>query len=99
MYILWGGAYDFVRHEVIQAHPHVFIAELGRGNNPERLAEFAALSGAEIVIPFNYEAYGEKKAPKMVEAMAKHLRTKPTVQFVDMVRGKYYEIGVKASAI
>jgi len=99
IYIFWAGAYDFLRQEIIQAHPHVFVAELGRGNDPERLAEFAALSGAEIVIPFNYENYGENKAPKMVEAMAKHLAVKPKVQFVDMVRGRYYEIGVKVSAI
>ena len=100
LYMSEAGAYDFLYHEVSQAYPHVLIAQLGRGNEPEKLAEFAAVSGAQIVIPSGYEARGEEGARRAIEAMAKHLVARSsTAQLIDLPRGTWYEIGVKMSAI
>ena len=99
IYMSEAGAYDFMGHELKEGHPHVLIAQLGRGNDPEKLAELAAVSGAQVVIPFAQFARGKEGARLALEAMAKHLAAKSTAHLMDIPSGKWYEIGVKMSAI
>ena len=98
IYLFSAAPHEFLRHEVMEAHPHVFIAQLG-GNDPEKMAEIAALSGAEVVIPSHYEHGEAEKARKQAQAMAKHLAARSTAHFEGIVHGKWYEIGAKVSAI
>ena len=99
IYLFSAAPHEFLRHEVMEAHPHVFIAQLG-GNDPEKMAEIAALSGAEVVIPSDHDMRGPDIQHKLAEAMGKPLAALSTAYFAkDIVPGKWYEIGVKVSPI
>jgi len=94
-----------MRHELVGAHPNILIIQM-YGNEVDKVAEFAALSGAEVVIPLGpswpkgmvtVPTTGEQR----VDAMARHLaEMSPKAYFMkDMVPGKWYEIGTKMCTI
>ena len=72
VYLFESGPWDFLRQEVMQARCHVFIAKLG-GNDPDKIAEFAALSGAELVIPCYHDHRGREFQLVLEEAMEARL--------------------------
>jgi len=96
IYIYSAGPYEFLRQEVIQAHPNVFFIQLG-GVDLEKAAEVAALSGAEIIVPTHHDGDGVEEAHIMAQEMAKHLAARSKAHFVDIIHGKWYEIGLKVS--
>ena len=98
IYIYSAGPYDFLRQEVIQAHSNVFFVQLGIVD-PEKAAEVAALSGAEIIIPTHHDRLGVEETHKSAQEMAKHLAVRSKAQFVDIIHGQWYEIELKASLI
>ena len=99
IYLFESGPYDFLRYEVEQAHANVLIVQLG-GNDPEKIAEFAAISGAEVVIPSRHDMRGPEVEHLLTDVMGKRLAELSTACFAkDLVRGKWYEIGIKVSAI
>ncbi len=91
-----SGPYDSLRDEVVGAAANVFLMQLG-GVDPQQAAEFAALSGAELVIPTHHDDAGEKNTRALTEAMARHLAAKSSARFLDIVPGRWYEIGVTAT--
>ena len=96
IYLYQSGTYDFLRHEIIEAHPNIFIAQCHPGNDAAELAEFAALSGAEIVIPYGYQLRDDQP----FEIMAKHLaENKSQAHLLDIVYQQWYEIGVKTCVV
>ena len=56
-YIYSSGIYEYLRQEVIEAHPNVLFVQLG-GLNPEKVADIATLSGAEVIIPTHHDGGG-----------------------------------------
>ncbi|MBI2848057.1 MAG: hypothetical protein HYX83_02675 [Chloroflexi bacterium] len=71
IYYYFGGTYDFMRRELEAAHPNILIIQL-YGNIPEKVAEFAAESGAEVVIPLGVD--WPKGDNRMLKVMAQHLK-------------------------
>jgi len=89
---------DFLRDEIVKARPNIFIAPMG--GNPEKLAEFAALSGAEVIILSTHTVRGAEVKRLLTQRIADYLKANSTAYFVeDIVPGKWYEIGIKMSAI
>jgi hypothetical protein len=93
-----SGPYDFLRDEVAAAGASVYLGQLG-GVDPALAAEFAALSGAELVIPTHHDGTGEKNSRSLATKMAKQLAARSPARFLDVVPGRWYEIGVAATAL
>ena len=88
-----GGYFDYQRHEVARSRPNVVLLQIGP---PALLAEFAALSGAEVVIPYHHDARAEETHQRARE-IAEQVARRSKARFVDIEHGKWYELGVKAS--
>ncbi|MEE8353670.1 MAG: MBL fold metallo-hydrolase [Dehalococcoidales bacterium] len=93
-----SGPYDSLRDEVTAAGANVYLGQLG-GVDPALAAEFAALSGAELVIPTHHDGTGEKNSRSLAAEMAKQLAARSPARFLDAVPGRWYEIGVAATAL
>lgn len=92
IYYYFGGTFEFMRHELIEARPNILIMQM-YGNEPEKVAEFAAASGAELIIPLG--ASWPKGDMRLVEVVAQRLAELSKAHFAaDMILGKWYEIGV-----
>lgn len=98
IYIYSSGPHEFLRHEVMQARPNVIFAQLG-GIDPEQAAEFAALSGAEIIIPTHHDGDGVEEAHNLAREMAGYLQESSQAHFLDIIHGKWYELGLKVSPV
>ncbi len=96
--VFGSGPYDSLRDEVASAGANVYLGQLG-GVDPALAAEFAALSGAELVIPTHHDGTGVRKSQSMAAEMAKQLAARSPARFLDMVPGRWYEIGVTATAL
>ena len=95
IYFYLAGAYDFLRDEIIHAQPNVFMMQVGRGSDLKRMTEFAALSRAEVFIPFGHKL--RKDQP--IDLMAKHLAENGShAQILDIDFEQWYEIGCCASS-
>ena len=89
-----GGLFAWQRHEIAAAKPNVLIIQAG---SPEETAEFAALSGAEVVIPYHHDTKKEETHTKARE-IARQLAAKSRARLLDIEHGKVYEIGVTAES-
>ncbi|MBI2848126.1 MAG: MBL fold metallo-hydrolase [Chloroflexi bacterium] len=98
IYLFFGGPHQFSHQEIRQSRANVIIAHLG-GNDPLKMAEVAALSGAEVVIPCCHDLRGNDMARKLVEVMSGALAVRAKSYFLDIVPGKWYEIGARVSAL
>jgi len=85
-----GGIFEYQRHEIAANRPNILIIQAG---NPEDTAEFAALSGAEVVIPYHHDTKLEETHPKAQE-IASHLAARSKAQLVDINHGQWYELGI-----
>jgi len=97
VYMLGTGIYEFMRHEIEDARPNVAMIQLPP-NDPVKVAEFAAISGAEVVIPYHHDIPIEKMHCSAQE-LAKHLASMSKAHFQDIIHGQWYEIGTKIVAI
>ena len=97
IYYYDSGDYDFLKSELIKAHPNVLIIQLG-GNDPKKIAEFAALSGAEVVIPSHHDIHPFGGHGQLVRVMGKYLSEMSKACLLDVIPGKWYEIGVKVAS-
>jgi len=96
IYLYCSGTFDFLRHEITEAHPNVFIAQCHPGNDAVELAECAALSGSEIVIPYGHQLRDDHP----IETMTKYLAdNKSQAQLLDIAYKQWYEIGVQAPIV
>jgi L-ascorbate metabolism protein UlaG (beta-lactamase superfamily) len=86
-----GGLFDYQRHEIAQTHPQVALFQIGQ---PDLVAEFAALSGAPVVIPYHHDVKLEETHPRAQE-LARHLASRSSTQLVDIEHGKWYELGIR----
>jgi L-ascorbate metabolism protein UlaG (beta-lactamase superfamily) len=89
-----GGMFDWQRHEISSVRPNLLIIQAG---NPAETAEFAALSGAEVVIPHHHDTQMEETHAKAGE-IARQLAAKSKARLLDIEHGKWYEIGVKVES-
>ena len=93
-----SGPYQHLRDEVKAIHPNILCVQLG-GNHPEKAAEIAALSGAEIVIPTHHDGGGLEATHRLAQEMSRHLASKSSGRFLDIIHGKWYEIGLGVSPL
>ncbi len=93
-----SDAYEFLRQEVVEAHANIFLAQLG-GVNPEKAAEFAALSAAEIVIPTHHDGSGAEAMRNAAQEMSRQLVTSSPAYFLDIIPGQWYEVRLNVSPI
>ncbi len=92
--LMFGGvASEYQRQEVAQTHPNIALFQTG---NPGLIADFANLSGAELVIPYHHDSPMEETHIKAQE-LAVQLAQKSRASLLDIQHGKWYEIGVKAN--
>jgi len=97
IYYCWAGPFEFMRHEIAEARCNVLLMSMG--GDTDRAAEFAALSGAEVIIPCSGVMQESKIQQERHRMIAEALAARSKAQFLDPVPGKWYEIGVKTSAI
>lgn len=98
LYVHGAGPYDYLRQIIRDSHPHVFFSQLG-GVRSEVAAEIAALSGAQIVVPVHHDMDGVELAHKRAASMANHMAKMSAAQLLDVEHGRWYEIGVKVTAV
>jgi len=93
-----SGPYEHLRQEVVEARASVYLAQLG-GVAPEQAAEFAVLSGAQIIIPSHHDSGGKWASRKKAKKMAKYLPAQSHAQFLDIQHGQWYELGERATPV
>ena len=93
-----SGCYQHLSDEVRAIRPNIICVQLG-GNHPEQAAEIAALSGAEIVIPMHHDSGGPEATHRLAQEMSRHLASRSSARFLDIIHGKWYEIGVGVSPL
>ena len=93
-----SGPYQHLNDEVRAIRPNILCMQLG-GNHPEQAAEIAALSGAEIVIPTHHDSGGPEATHRLAQEMSRHLASRSPARFLDIIPGKWYEIGVGVSPL
>ncbi|UCB43799.1 MAG: MBL fold metallo-hydrolase [Dehalococcoidales bacterium] len=93
-----SDAFEFLRQEVIDAHASVIFSQVG-AVSPRKAAEFAALSGADVVVPTHHDGNGEEMMHRTAQAMARYLAANSSAYCLDIVPGQWYEMGVKVSPI
>ena len=98
MCVFSSGPFEHLRQEVIKSRPDVYIGQLG-GVDAEEAAEFAALSGADLVIPYHHDSGGRWASRSMAQKMEKHLATRSHAQFLAIEHGRWYELGDGATAV
>lgn len=98
LYIYSAGPDEYLRHEVLQAHPNVFFVQLG-GVTAEAAAGVAALSGADIVIPTHHDGEGIDVMHRRAQELAQHLAKTSKARLLDVDHGTWYEIGVEVSTL
>ena len=91
--LMFGGiASEYQRHEISRLHPNIAILQTG---NPALIAEFAVLSGAELVIPYHHD-FRMEETHSQARELADQLASRSGARFLDVEHGRWYEIGVKA---
>ncbi|UCH42294.1 MAG: MBL fold metallo-hydrolase [Dehalococcoidales bacterium] len=96
--IYCSGCYQHLSDEVRAICPNILCMQLG-GNHPEQAAEIAALSGAEIVIPMHHDSGGLEATHRLAQEMSQHLASRSSARFLDVIHGKWYQIGVGVSPV
>ncbi len=98
LYVHGAGPYDYLKQVIKDSHAHVFFVQLG-GVRSETAAELSVLSGAQIVVPVHHDMDGIEVAHKRAQSLASSVAKLSSAQVVDVEHGKWYEIGLKASAL
>lgn len=89
-----GGAFGYQRHEILSYKPNVAIFQFGgSAAGAEPMVELAALSGAELVIPYHHDSHPEV-THKNAKEIASLIAAKSKARFLDIEHGKWYELGV-----
>jgi hypothetical protein len=92
--LMFGGVTsENQKYEILKTRPNVAFFQTG---SPEVVADFAALSGAELVIPYHHDT-NPAKTHENAQALAAQLAIKSKASFLDIQHGKWYEIGVKVN--
>ena len=92
--VFGSRTFEYQRHEIMRSHPNILIIQPVIAS---QAAEFAALSGAELVIPCHHDT-GMVKTHDRAQEMARELAARSKAQLLDIEHGKWYEIGIEASA-
>jgi len=93
-----SGAEEHLRSVVAEAKPNVIFVQLG-GTDMEKIAEVAALSGADIIIPTHHDGGGIESTHLLAGRFARLLAGKTKAQCIDIIHGKWYEIGLTCNEI
>ncbi len=92
--LMFGGvASDYQRHEVKEAHPNIAFFQSGG----QAVAELAALSGAELIIPYHHDTQFTATHNRAQE-FAALIAAGSGAHVLDIEHGKWYEIGVGVTA-
>jgi L-ascorbate metabolism protein UlaG (beta-lactamase superfamily) len=93
--LMFGGVTsENQKHEIAKTHPNVALFQTG---SPEVVADFAAVSGAAVVIPYHHDS-NPAKTHENAQALASQLALKSKAAFLDIRHGQWYEIGVKVNS-
>lgn len=98
LYVHGAGPYDYLRQVIRDARAHVIFVQLG-GVRSETAAELSALSGAGVIVPVHHDMDGIEVAHKRAQSLAASVAKLSPAHVVDVEHGKWYEIGVEASAV
>jgi L-ascorbate metabolism protein UlaG (beta-lactamase superfamily) len=92
--LMFGGvAAEYQRQEVARTYPNIAIFQTG---SPALVAEFAALSGAELIIPYHHDTRIDE-THTLARELAEQVAARSKAQFLDIEHGKWYNIGVTAA--
>jgi L-ascorbate metabolism protein UlaG (beta-lactamase superfamily) len=89
-----GGAFGYQRQEIINYKPNIAIFQFGGAAGvAEPMVDLAALSSAELIIPYHHDTHPED-THKNAQAIAKVLAAKSGARFLDIEHGKWYQLGI-----
>jgi L-ascorbate metabolism protein UlaG (beta-lactamase superfamily) len=94
-YVYGANPEDYLWKQIMEAEPNIIFLQLT--SKPEEVAEIAALSGAEIIVPTHHDIAGPEAAHKSAQETAKHLAELSSARFIDTEYGRWYEVGVTIS--
>ena len=94
-YVYGANPEEYLRRQIAEARPNIIFLQLT--SSPEAVAEIAALSGAEVVIPTHHDMGGPEARHKAAGELATHLAARSAARFIDTEYGKWYEVGLKVS--
>jgi len=95
-YVYSANPEDYLWKQIMEAKPNIFFVQLTA--KPEDVAEIAALSGAEVIVPTHHDMRGAEAGHKTVAETAKCLAELSPVKLIDTEYGKWYEVGLKISS-
>lgn len=93
-----SGPDEHLRSVVSEARANVLFIQLG-GSDLEKMAEVAARSGADIIIPTHHDGSGTEMTHRIAAQFAGFLTARSKAQFIDIEHGKWYEIGTGCKAV
>jgi L-ascorbate metabolism protein UlaG (beta-lactamase superfamily) len=89
--LMYGGiTADYLVHEIVQSHPNIALFQ---SLDPAYVAEFAALCGAEVIIPYHHDMKIED-THRLSRSLAKLLATMSKAKCLDIEHGKWYKLGM-----
>ncbi|MFC2038885.1 MBL fold metallo-hydrolase [Chloroflexota bacterium] len=95
-YVYSANPENYLWKQVMEASPNLIFLQLTA--KPEDVAEIAALSGAEVIIPTHHDMGGPEARHKAVEETVKHLAGLSTARFIDTEYGQWYTVGIDISS-
>jgi len=93
IYVYCAGIEEYLRKQVIDSRANIIFMQLA-GVNAGKAAEYAAISGAGVVIPTHHDIEGLERGRERAGEMADHLAARSSARFIDTEPGKWYEIGL-----
>jgi L-ascorbate metabolism protein UlaG (beta-lactamase superfamily) len=93
-----SGPEEFLQTVVAKARPNAIFVQLG-GSDLEKIADVAALSGADIVIPTHHDGSGARNAHQITRNFSEILARRTNAQFMDIEHGKWYEISTVCRSV
>jgi L-ascorbate metabolism protein UlaG (beta-lactamase superfamily) len=92
--LMYGGiTAEYLRHEVVQTHPNIALFQ---ALDPALVADFAALCGAEVVIPYHHDMRMED-THRLAGELAGLLEARTRAKCLDIEPGKWYEVAMGVS--
>jgi len=94
-----GGAFGYQRQELVNYRPNVAFFQFGGAARlAEPMVELAALSGAELIIPYHHDTH-LAETHKNAQEIARLLAAKSKARLLDIQHGQWYELGVGARTL
>jgi len=91
LFFFSSGPEEHLRSVIGDVQAHALFLQLG-GTDPEKMADFAALSGAPLIIPTHHDNAGPEGAHQRAKAFSELLSKRSSSRVIDIEHGKWYEI-------